>query len=191
MPEYFAIVGPGDRPLYESELGRGAWTPEQRELNPFVLHSSLDVIEDLQWQLLPENSDTVSNTGGGEFGGAAQSGAAQGGGGGFLRSHRAKTETDNCYLGRVDHFYGLAVSAYTTYSGLKLLMVHGSGIVDDANCRSFYQEVHELYVKTLMNPFYSAGGSANGSGSGTIGPAPITSRAFDSRVKAIARRHLR
>lgn len=142
-----------------------------KELNPFILHASLDIVEDLQWQINPASH--LGNGGNGANG--------SNGGGGFLRS-RTVSNTDNCYLGKVDHFYGLAITAYISYGGMKFVMIHGNSAnnsvaIDDNNVRTFYQEVHELYVKTLMNPFYKI-------------TDPITSPAFDSRVKVLARKYL-
>ena len=42
--------------------------------------------------------------------------------------------------------------------------------------RNFFHDVHELYVKVLMNPFYTPN-------------TPISSQLFDSRVKALGRRY--
>jgi len=43
--------------------------------------------------------------------------------------------------------------------------------------RAFFQETHELYVKVLMDPFYTPG-------------SRIVGRDFDERVRALARRYL-
>ncbi|CAL9729009.1 hypothetical protein MOUN0_F03774 [Monosporozyma unispora] len=256
MPQYFAIVGNNDCPLYETEFhgvnGKDTMPQSLKELNPFILHSSLDIIEDLQWQLQPNNRSMLSgqeNNGSSLLRGSGPGGVLAGfeaGGSnlasGFLRSTSASfnnvslgpsssnvnntsssnaatqqlLKNDNCYLSRVDHFYGHVVTAYITYSGLKLVMVHcnvngvadgtnsnnnnnssnsnsntfndsnnqvmvtGSGLVsvDDAKCKKFYQEVHELYVKTLLNPFYKLGNS-------------IDNPEFNTRVHLIANKHLR
>lgn len=174
MPQYFAIIGRRDSPVYEAEFTaqqgqqgqvQQGFPQNLKELNPFILHASLDIIEDLQWKANPN----------------AQSGGNAGGGGGFLRS-RNVPNVDNCYLGKVDHFYGLAVTAYLTYGEMKFVMIHGNMNngdvqIDDNSVKAFYQEVHELYIKTLMNPFYKIND-------------PITSPAFDSRVRAAARKYL-
>ncbi|KAL3235130.1 Trafficking protein particle complex subunit 20 [Nakaseomyces bracarensis] len=167
MPQYFAIVGEHDKPLYEAEFTQTAgFAQEIKELNPFILHAALDIVEDLQWQ--PS---------------AGTSGASVGNG--FLRS-RSNVSTDNCYLGQVDHFYGLAITAYLTYGGKKFVMLHGnnstrgknSHMIDDNMVRSFYQDVHELYIKTLMNPFYTQ-------------DSPIESPTFDLRVQTLAKKYLK
>ena len=229
MPQYFAIIGHNDNPIYEAEFNAIPVNPktpptqfpsELRELTPFIAHAALDIIEDMQWQMLPSNSPYGSDNSG-------SSSSFSLTGSGFLRS-KSSSNVDNCYLGRVDHFYGLAVTAYITYSGVKFVMVHGNpntmnisinGIiggnivgagtgtaagtvgssgasstvgdsasghnsvtnvtisVDDSACKTFYQEVHELYIKTIMNPIYSPDDK-------------ITSSAFDLKVRALARKYL-
>ncbi len=47
----------------------------------------------------------------------------------------------------------------------------------DDSVKTFFQEVHELYIKVLLNPLYTVG-------------SPITSPIFDARVKALAKKHL-
>lgn len=168
MPCYFAIIGARDNPIYEAEFTSqqlNSFPPELKELNPFILHASLDIIEDLQWQVNPQSI----NSGGGS--------------GGFLRS-RHSNNNGNCYLGKIDHFYGLAITGYLSYGNMKFVMIHSSNgngstlaQVEDGPVKNFYQEVHELFVKTLMNPFYKLND-------------PITSPVFDSKVRTLARRYL-
>ncbi|KAI5838280.1 Sedlin [Morchella snyderi] len=57
MSFYFAIVGTKDNPLYEAEFGTSKqggdgvarFREEQRPMNQFIVHSSLDIIEEVQW----------------------------------------------------------------------------------------------------------------------------------------------
>lgn len=57
MSYYFCIIGTKDNPLFEYEFGtsklsgdgQARFPPEARHLNQFVVHSSLDVVEDVQW----------------------------------------------------------------------------------------------------------------------------------------------
>ena len=57
MSYYFAIVGTKDNPLFEHEFGTSkqggdgvARFPEQaRHMNQFIVHSSLDMVEEVQW----------------------------------------------------------------------------------------------------------------------------------------------
>lgn len=57
MSYYFAIVGTQDNPLFEYEFGtskqggdgQSRFTEQVRHLNQFILHSSLDIAEEVQW----------------------------------------------------------------------------------------------------------------------------------------------
>jgi len=57
MSYYFAIIGTQDNPLFEYEFGSAkqggdgvARFPEQaRHMNQFIVHSSLDIVEEVQW----------------------------------------------------------------------------------------------------------------------------------------------
>ncbi|KAL4271230.1 hypothetical protein GQ457_13G017920 [Hibiscus cannabinus] len=69
--------------------------------------------------------------------------------------------TSAMFLKAVDRFNDLVVSVYVTADGIK----------------SFFQEVHELYIKILLNPLYLPG-------------SRITSSHFDTKVRALARKYL-
>jgi hypothetical protein len=57
MSYYFAIIGTKDNPIFEHEFGTSkqggdgvARFPEQaKHMNQFIVHSSLDVVEEVQW----------------------------------------------------------------------------------------------------------------------------------------------
>ena len=57
MSYYFSIIGTKDNPLFEHEFGTSkqggdgiARFPEQaRHMNEFIVHSSLDIVEEVQW----------------------------------------------------------------------------------------------------------------------------------------------
>ena len=75
----------------------------------------------------------------------------------------------------IDRFNSLMVSAYVTPGGVYLLLLH-EGRGEDA-VRGFMTEVHELYVKHILNPFAKF-------------DAPICSPQFDSHVRMASRRFL-
>ena len=96
----------------------------------------------------------------------------------------------------VDRFNNMLVSGYITAGGLStwaylcldrnntlrlfllgiyFLLLHEGR--SDESIKSFFTEVHELYVKNLLNPFYKY-------------DSPIVSSAFDTHVKALGRRYL-
>lgn len=57
MSYYFAIVGNQDNPLFEHEFGtskqggdgQSRFSDQVKHLNQFILHSSLDIAEEVQW----------------------------------------------------------------------------------------------------------------------------------------------
>ncbi|KAJ3105155.1 Trafficking protein particle complex subunit 2 [Phlyctochytrium planicorne] len=83
--------------------------------------------------------------------------------------------TNGMYLKVVDRFNDTLVSAYVLASGVKFILLHDS--INSEGIRSFFHEVHENFIKMVMNPFAEIN-------------AAITSAAFDSKVKAIAKRYL-
>lgn len=57
MSYYFCIVGTKDNPLFELEFGTSKqggdgvarFSAEARRMNPFIVHSSLDIVDETQW----------------------------------------------------------------------------------------------------------------------------------------------
>ena len=82
---------------------------------------------------------------------------------------------DHSFLRVVDKFNFLLVSAYVTQGGKLLLLLH-NGKSEDA-VRTFFVEVHDLYVKYMMNPF-------------ALADTPIMSPHFDNHVRSLAKRFL-
>mmetsp|Transcript_3469 Transcript_3469/g.6621 ORF Transcript_3469/g.6621 Transcript_3469/m.6621 type:complete len:141 (+) Transcript_3469:111-533(+) len=88
---------------------------------------------------------------------------------------RAAWTTNRMHLGVIDKVNNQQVSTFLTAGNIKFMLLH-SGRSDDA-IRNFFQDVYELYVKLSLNPFYRY-------------DTPIKSSAFDTRVKALARKYL-
>ncbi|KAJ2890121.1 Trafficking protein particle complex subunit 2 [Coemansia aciculifera] len=87
----------------------------------------------------------------------------------------AQFMSNACYLKTVDKYNDWNVSAYVTPSNVRLLLLHEVK-ADDA-IKLFFTDCHELYLKTLLNPFYEPN-------------SPIQSQAFDAKVNTLAKRHL-
>jgi len=79
------------------------------------------------------------------------------------------------YFKSVDKFNEWTVSAFITPGNMKFVLLH-EGKNDDG-IKSFFMDVWELYVKTMMNPFHTA-------------HSPIKSNVFDTRVRQSAKKYL-
>ncbi|KAF8242809.1 Sedlin [Wilcoxina mikolae CBS 423.85] len=141
MSFYFVIVGTKDNPIYETEFGtskqggdgNSRFTDEQRPMNQFIVHASLDIVEEVQWL------------------------------------------QRELYLKTIDNFNNLLVSCFLTAGNIKFLLLHDSK--NEEPIRQFFTEVHEAYLKTLMNPFYEV-------------DMRITSVVFDAKIRAAAKKYL-
>lgn len=57
MSYYFTIIGTQDNPLFEYEFGTSKqggdgiarFAEQARHMNQFIVHSSLDIVEEVQW----------------------------------------------------------------------------------------------------------------------------------------------
>ncbi|KAL3811537.1 hypothetical protein ACHAXA_010313 [Cyclostephanos tholiformis] len=83
--------------------------------------------------------------------------------------------TNSMYLRVVDKVNQQQVSTFLTAANVKFMLLHG-GKGEDV-IKNFFNEVYGYYVKLSMNPFYKY-------------DTPITSKAFDARVRAAARAYL-
>ena len=82
--------------------------------------------------------------------------------------------TQSMLFKNVDKFNDFLVSAFVTAGHVKLMLLHD--VRNEDGIRSFFHEVHELYVKLLMNSFYEPN-------------TPITSQNFNSRVLTLGRKY--
>ena len=80
-------------------------------------------------------------------------------------------ETNAMNLKLVDRFNDLLVYAFVTAGGSRFLLLHDQR--NEENVRNFFHDVHELYLKILLNPFHSP-------------RAPIVDETFDARVRGRA-----
>eukprot|EP01113_Clastostelium_recurvatum_P042570 TRINITY_DN6905_c0_g1_i1.p1 TRINITY_DN6905_c0_g1~~TRINITY_DN6905_c0_g1_i1.p1 ORF type:complete len:137 (+),score=27.18 TRINITY_DN6905_c0_g1_i1:70-480(+) len=133
VPYTFTIVGKNDNPLYEAEFASGVKAKEQaHHLSQFVIHSSIDLVEEAVWK------STAMN------------------------------------LKGVDRFGKSYISSFVTAGHIKFMLLHEKK--EEDAIKGFFQDVYELYVKIAINPFYQLN-------------TPITSVAFDSRVKKLGAKY--
>ncbi|KAK9383895.1 Sedlin [Kockiozyma suomiensis] len=141
MSFYLAIIGSKDNAIYSLDFGTyrqggdgtSKFSADVRQLCPFIVHSSLDIIEEVQWT------------------------------------------NSAMHLKVIDKFYNYLISAYVTSGNIKFLLLHETRA--DEVIRQFFVDLYDLYVKTLMSPFYSV-------------DQAITSKVFDQRVKMLAKKYL-
>ncbi|KAK3272446.1 hypothetical protein CYMTET_19258 [Cymbomonas tetramitiformis] len=84
-------------------------------------------------------------------------------------------DTNNMHIKVVDKFNELFVAAYVTAGRTRLLLLCDTRNEDGS--KQFFQEVHELYLKVLLNPFQGVN-------------TPIMTPSFDQRVRNLARKYL-
>ena len=83
-------------------------------------------------------------------------------------------QTNSVYLKEVDTHQSDSVFWYLTAANVKFLLLIENN-TDDNSKNMFFNELHELYVKTVMNPFYEAN-------------TRINFPAFDSKVKELTKK---
>eukprot|EP00878_Enallax_costatus_P012553 GHUV01013111.1.p1 GENE.GHUV01013111.1~~GHUV01013111.1.p1 ORF type:complete len:140 (+),score=27.71 GHUV01013111.1:90-509(+) len=128
----FVIVGQQDHPIYEVDL-TGPKEQQTQYLHQFVLHASLDAVDEAMWTY------------------------------------------KELHLKTVDRFNNLFVTAYVTPGNARFLLLHDGR--NDDSIRNFFTEVHELYLRVMLNPFHTP-------------TTKITSKPFDQKVKMLAKRLL-
>ena len=79
------------------------------------------------------------------------------------------------YLKTVDRYRELLVSAYVTPGHVRFMLLHDGKSEDTV--RNFFEDVYEMYLKVLLNPFYRPNSA-------------IESPDFDMRVRALGKRYL-
>ncbi|KAL4308315.1 hypothetical protein GQ457_01G023710 [Hibiscus cannabinus] len=156
----FIIVSRNDIPIYEAEVGSAAKREDAAQLHQFILHAALDIVQDLAWttsamflKAIDRFNDLVVSV--------------------------YVTAGHILYIYRTD-LHMLECSIFVTYDicfviHTRFMLLHDSRNED--GIKSFFQEVHELYIKILLNPLYLPG-------------SRITSSHFDTKVRALARKYL-
>ncbi|KAL6930305.1 uncharacterized protein HGUI_01858 [Hanseniaspora guilliermondii] len=77
------------------------------------------------------------------------------------------------FLGTIDEYDGYLVSSYVTYNNTKFMVISDKNhVMNYLQLQKFFLNVHDLYLKHLMNPFTSAKGDM-----------PIKSLLFDAKIK--------
>ncbi|KAK3900126.1 transport protein particle 20 kDa subunit [Staphylotrichum tortipilum] len=172
MSYYFAIIGTQDNPLFEYEFGtskqggdgQARFAEQARHLNQFVLHSSLDIVEEVQWtngQLYLKVIDK------------------------FFTSHISCFITGSNTKFLLLHQPPGATTTSSSIGGATTTTARSSTSVGanptspqtEEAIKAFFTEVYDNYVKAVMSPFYKVN-------------MEIRSPVFRQRVAAAGRKYL-
>jgi hypothetical protein len=198
MSYTFTILSPTDTPLFTHTFGtsRGSnsdgiprFTSTERALIPFILHSALDIVEEVQWgpstssgsaPMYLKHIDKYQNN--------YISAWITGGNVRFLLLTRPRDEA----LGLASSSSGGAGGARGSLAGGRagLAGIGGAGTgtggmysptnpATEEAVKNFFQDVYESWLKTIMNPFYHVG-------EGDVVKSPV----FRARVQAAAKKYL-
>lgn len=186
MSYTFSILSPLDVPLFTHDFGTSRsggdgvarFTPSERALVPFILHSALDIVEEVQW------------------GPSTSSGSAP-----MYLKHIDKYQ--NCYIScwitgantrfllltrPRDESLGLTGSgggARGSLAGGRAALGGGQGLYNPTSpateeaVKNFFVDVYEAWMKTIMSPFFQVG-------NGDVVKSPV----FRQRVAAAAKKYL-
>ncbi|GAP89665.1 putative trafficking protein particle complex subunit 2 [Rosellinia necatrix] len=143
MSYYFVIVGTQDNPLFEYEFGTSKAGgdgqprfPEQaRHMNQFIVHSSLDIVEEVQWgtgQMYLKCIDRFFNN--------YVSCFVTGGNVKFMLLHQPPSSA--------------ASSVTNPRSSTSTIATNPTSPQTEEAVRAFMLEVYESWVKAIMSPFY-------------------------------------
>ncbi|KAF2867422.1 Sedlin [Massariosphaeria phaeospora] len=189
MSYAFTIFSPTDTPLFTHEFGTsrsgGDGTPRfttaERTLTPFIQHSTLDIVEEVQW------------------GPSSTSGSAP-----MYLKHIDKYQNNflSCWVTGAnvrfvlltrprDEVLGLGAGGAGGGGGVRGSLAGGRATAAAGNVynptspateeavKNFFVDVYEVWLKTVMNPFFHAG-------KGDVVKSPV----FRARVAAAAKKYL-
>ncbi|KAK0737096.1 Sedlin [Apiosordaria backusii] len=176
MSYYFAIISPLDTPLFEHEFGTSKsggdgqprFTDQARHLNQFILHSSLDIVEELQWtngQLYLKVIDKFFQNYISAFVTASNVK--------FLLLHQPTTSVPGAAAAP-----NTATAAASSRVNSTSVGANPTSPQTEEAIKNFMNEAYENYVKAIMSPFYKAPNME------------IRSLVFRQRVAAAGRKYL-
>ena len=191
MSYTFTILSPTDVPLFTHDFGTSRsggdgvarFTPAERAMVPFILHSSLDIVEEVQWgpstssgsaPMYLKHIDKYQN--------CFVSCWITGGNTRFLLLTRPRDES----LGLSSGGSGTGGGVRGSLAGGRAVMGGGSGGLynpaapaTEEAVKNFMVDVYEAWLKTIMNPFFPVGNGDR-----------VVSPVFRQRVATAAKKYL-
>jgi len=81
--------------------------------------------------------------------------------------------TQSMYLKQVDRFNDFLVSAFVTAGHVRFMLLHD--VKNEDGIKNFFHDAHEVYVRSLLNPFFEAGTKVPSS--------------FDQRIRQLGKKY--
>jgi len=187
MSYTFSILSPLDVPLFTHDFGTSRsggtgvanYTSAERALVPFILHSSLDIVEEVQWgpstssgsaPMYLKHIDKYQN--------CFVSCWITGGNTRFLLLTRPRDESLGLTSGGTGGARGSLAGGRAALGASAGLYNPTSPATEEA-VKNFMVDVYEVWVKTIMNPFFAVGNGET-----------IKSPVFRQRVATAAKKYL-
>ncbi|KAJ5677585.1 uncharacterized protein N7477_003218 [Penicillium maclennaniae] len=163
MSYYFTILSPTDTPIFNIAFGtskgggdgiaRFRFPDTAQYMNQFIIHSSLDIVEEAQWTnggMYLKHIDTYPPAAAYISAFLTPSGAR------FLLLHQPPQLPSGPSSGLGSSSL-LGSSASTTRTSSSSIAANPTSPQTEEAVRQFMNEVYESYVKTAMSPFYKQG----------------------------------
>ncbi|KAI1006029.1 hypothetical protein K3495_g2190 [Podosphaera aphanis] len=140
MSYYFLIIGTRDNPVFEYEFGTSkqggdgvARFPEQaRHMNQFIVHSSLDIVEEVQWGTGQMYLKCIDR---------------------FYNNHVSCFITGGNVKFLLLHAPSQLLVTNSSRSSTSIAANPTSSQTEEA-IKQFFLDIYENWVKVIMNPFY-------------------------------------
>jgi hypothetical protein len=170
MSFYFAIIGPKDNPLFTAEFGTSKgpsgdgisrFHDSQRHKNQFIIHSALDIVEEVQWgtgAMYLKHVDRHQSS--------------------YISAFITGNSTKFMLLCNPDtHATSRSSLSVSAAAARQPSGYNPAAPSVEEGVKNFFLEVYDAWVKTIMSPFYSLN-------------APVRSPVFRARVLGAARKYL-
>ncbi|KAJ5234694.1 uncharacterized protein N7469_003862 [Penicillium citrinum] len=164
MSYYFTILSPTDTPIFNIAFGtskgggdgiaRFRFPDTAQYMNQFIIHSSLDILEEAQWTnggMYLKHIDTYPPAAAYISAFLTPSGAR------FLLLHQPPQLPTSGSTSALGGSSLLGSSGSTTRASSSSVAANPTSPQTEEAVRQFMNEVYESYVKTAMSPFYKQG----------------------------------